>query len=68
MTVYQELITLVRQIEDLIESSQNPDGSVRLDEICCRMALEFAKTEIKKHIGEQETDRFINNVNFVICL
>lgn len=51
MTVYQELITLVRQIEDLIESSQNPDDSVRLDEIRCRIALEFAKTEIEKSIS-----------------
>ena len=58
MTAYQELITLVRQIEDLIDSSQNPDGFVRLDEIRCKMALEFAKIEIEKSISvnRKQTD------------
>lgn len=58
MSVCQELIVLVRQIEDLIESSQNPDGSVRLDAMRCRMALEFAKIEIEKSISvcQKQTD------------
>lgn len=58
MNRYQELIILVHQIEDLIENNRNSDGSLHLDAVRCRMALEFAKIEIEKSISlcKKQTD------------
>ena len=46
------LLEVVEDIRKMINESENPDGSLKIDMKMSMVALEFAKTTIEKMISE----------------
>ena len=46
------LLEVVEDIRKIIIESENPDGSLKIDAKMAMVALDFARTQIKKSISE----------------
>jgi len=46
------LLEVVEDIRKIITESENPDGSLKIDAKMAMVALDFARTEIKKSISK----------------
>jgi len=46
------LLEVVEDIRKIINESENPDGSLKIDAKMAMVALDFARTEIKKSISK----------------
>ena len=46
------LLEVVEDIRKMINESENPDGSLKIDAKMAMVALDFARTQMKKSISE----------------
>ena len=58
MTDRDRILGLLEEIHSLVEENGNADGTLRFDALRAIVALDFAKTEIEKMIGQKQLSSY----------